>query len=157
MGTRSAIAVAHGDVIKAVYCHWDGYLEHNGRILQKHYPSHLANQLVAMGDISSLRPEIGEKHAFSRMDTLNEAGITMSAEDYETAYGNMTTFYARDRGEDPADWSVFNSREDFVSEMGHRGCEYLYLMDGGVWYVSTGDEFQRLETALESIKENENA
>jgi hypothetical protein len=151
MGTRSAIAVAHGDVIKAVYCHWDGYLEHNGRILQAHYPSHLANQLVSMGDISSLRPEIGEKHAFS------PAIAKMSIDEYNALYGNMTTFYARDRGEDGADWSVFNSREDFVSEMGHRGCVYLYLMDGGVWYVSTGTEFQRLETALESIKENENA
>jgi hypothetical protein len=151
MGTRSAIAVAHGDVIKAVYCHWDGYLEHNGRILQKHYPSHLANQLVSMGDISSLRPEIGEKHPFSPHSSK------MSMDEYDARYGNMTTFYARDRGEDGADWSVFNSREDFVSEMSHRDCEYLYLMDGGVWYVSTGDEFQRLETALESIKENENA
>jgi len=151
MGTRSAIAVAHGDVIKAIYCHWDGYLAHNGYILQKHYPSHLANQLVSMGDISRLGSEIGEKHAFSA------AVAKMKTYQYDELYGNMTTFYGRDRGEDGADWSVFNSREDFVSEMSHRGCEYLYLMDGGVWYVSTGTEFQRLETALEFIKENKNA
>jgi len=30
MGTRSRIAVMHGSVAKSVYCHWDGYLEHNG-------------------------------------------------------------------------------------------------------------------------------
>ena len=157
MGTRSAIAVAHGDVIKAVYCHWDGYLEHNGEILQQHYNSAGANQLVSMGDISSLRETIGEKHPFSRMDTLDDEGTTMSAEEYDSKYGNMTTFYARDRGEDPADWSVFNSREEFVSEMSHSGCEYFYLMDSGVWYVSTGDQFQRLDVALESIQENEDA
>lgn len=151
MGTRSAIAVAHGDVIKSVYCHWDGYIEHNGRILQDHYPSYLANQLVSMGDISSLRETIGEKHPFSPI------GSDITAEEYESKYGNMTTFYARDRGEDPADWSVFHSREEFLEEMAHSGCEYFYLMDGGIWYVSTGDEFQRLETALESIKENEDA
>ena len=37
MGTRSRIGVMHGDVVKSVYCHWDGYLEHNGVILQEHY------------------------------------------------------------------------------------------------------------------------
>ena len=46
MGTRSRIGVMHGDKLKSVYCHWDGYLEHNGRILQEHYDSAKANQLV---------------------------------------------------------------------------------------------------------------
>jgi len=98
-----------------------------------------------------LEETIGEKHPFSTI------GSDITAEEYESKYGNMTTFYARDRGEDPADWSVFHSREEFLEEMAHSGCEYFYLMDGGIWYVSTGDEFQRLETALESIKENEDA
>jgi hypothetical protein len=39
MGTRSRIGVMHGDNVKSVYCHWDGYLEHNGEILLKHYDS----------------------------------------------------------------------------------------------------------------------
>jgi hypothetical protein len=58
MGTRSRIAVMHGDKCKSVYCHWDGYLEHNGLILQEHYDSAKANHLVALGDLSSLRPNI---------------------------------------------------------------------------------------------------
>ena len=58
MGTRSRIAVMHGPVAKSVYCHWDGYLEHNGAILLEHYDSSKANQLVALGDLSSLRPEM---------------------------------------------------------------------------------------------------
>ena len=65
MGTRSRIAVMHGSVCKSVYCHWDGYLDNNGRILQEYYDSAKANNLVALGDLSSLRPNIGEKHAFS--------------------------------------------------------------------------------------------
>ncbi len=68
MGTRSRIAVMHGSVAKSVYCHWDGYLEHNGTILQEHYDSSKANHLVALGDLSSLRPELGEKHAFSQFE-----------------------------------------------------------------------------------------
>jgi len=57
MGTRSRIGVMHGDNVKSVYCHWDGYLEHNGVILQEHYDSAKANQLVALGDLSSLKPD----------------------------------------------------------------------------------------------------
>ena len=60
MGTRSRIGVMHGDVVKSVYCHWDGYLEHNGQILLEHYDSAKANNLVALGDLSSLGSVIGE-------------------------------------------------------------------------------------------------
>ena len=68
MATRSAIGVMHGDNCKMVYCHWDGYLEHNGEILQKHYDSPKANHLVALGNLSSLRPNIGEQHPFSKFE-----------------------------------------------------------------------------------------
>ena len=64
MGTRSRIGVMHGDNCKSVYCHWDGYPEHNGAILQAHYDSAKANNLVALGDLSSLAASIGEKHSF---------------------------------------------------------------------------------------------
>ena len=64
MGTRSRIGVMHGDVCKSVYCHWDGYLEHNGDILETHYDSAKANTLVALGDLSSLAPYIGEELPF---------------------------------------------------------------------------------------------
>ena len=30
MGTRSSIAIKTEDGIKAIYCHWDGYVDHNG-------------------------------------------------------------------------------------------------------------------------------
>ena len=50
MGTRSRIGVMHGDVCKSVYCHWDGYLDHNGVILQENYDSAKANHLAYLGD-----------------------------------------------------------------------------------------------------------
>ena len=37
MSTRSSIAIKHGDRIKSIYCHSDGYLEYNGRVLLEHY------------------------------------------------------------------------------------------------------------------------
>ena len=90
MGTRSMIAIENPNSksIKAIYCHWDGYLQHNGSILNKHYSaSPKVNNLIALGDLSSLRPEIGDKHPFSRLDTK------MSDEDWDKLYGDQCTFY----------------------------------------------------------------
>jgi hypothetical protein len=119
----------HGTVCKSVYCHWDGYLEHNGQILQQHYDSAKANQLVALGDISSLRPEIGEKHAFSKLE------VPMDGEAYDKLYGDMTTFYGRDRGEEGCEWQVAHTFEEFLEQADGCGAEFYYVMKDGVWYV----------------------
>jgi hypothetical protein len=146
MGTRSRIGVMHGDKVKSVYCHWDGYLENNGAILQEHYDSTKANNLVALGDLSSLRPEIGEKHAFSRLE------VPMDDEAYEKLYGNMTTFYGRDRGEENVEWKVMHSDKEMFDYFSD--CEYFYVMENGIWYVS---QYRRpwevLSVALEQCKE----
>lgn len=128
MATRSRIGVMHGDVVKHVYCHWDGYLSNNGQILQEHYDSTKANNLVALGDISSLRPDIGEKHDFSRLDS------PLSEDEYEKLYGNMTTFYGRDRGEENTEWKVSHSFEDFLDHAAGCGAEWYYILKDGVWY-----------------------
>ena len=129
MGTRSRIAVMHGSVCKSVYCHWDGYLDHNGRILQEYYDSAKANNLVALGDLSSLRPNIGEKHAFSKLE------VPMDGEAYDKLYGDMTTFYGRDRGEEGCDVKVAHSFDEFLEQVNYCGAEYYYVMKDGVWYA----------------------
>jgi hypothetical protein len=125
MGTRSRIGIMHGDVCKSVYCHWDGYLEHNGRILLDHYDSAKANNLVALGDISSLNKNIevpeGVEHSFDK-----------PAE-------NITVFYGRDRGEDGTEWKVDHSFEDFIKRVDGCGAEYYYVMKDGEWYC--GDNY----------------
>ncbi len=155
MGTRSRIGVMHGDNVKSVYCHWDGYLEHNGAILQEHYDSAKANNLVALGDLSSLKPEIGIQHAFGYH------GTEISAEDYETQFGNMCTFYGRDRGEKGTEWKTHTNFVDFFAEVEGSWCEWYYIMRDGVWYVGNRYEtdeqfFQKLvplTEALATIKE----
>ena len=154
MGTRSRIAVMHGPIAKSVYCHWDGYLEHNGAILQEHYDSSKANQLVALGDLSSLRPEIGEKHAFSRLE------VPMDDEAYDKLYGNMTTFYGRDRGEQNVEWKVDHTFEDFLDRAKGCAAEFYYVMKDGVWYVGDtygstelSNKLTPLAEALETVKE----
>ena len=142
MGTRSRIAVMHGDKVKSVYCHWDGYLEHNGAILQEHYDSTKANNLVALGDLSSLRPEIGEKHAFSKLE------VPMDGEAYDKLYGDMTTFYGRDRGEEGTQQKTFVDFQDYMVRFQHEEYAYILRKDGN-WYVKQYDnEFELLEPAL---------
>ena len=156
MGTRSRIAVMHGEVCKSVYCHWDGYLSFNGEILAKHYDSAKANQLVALGDLSSLRPELGEEHPFSQFE------VEMSGDEYDAKYGNMCTFYGRDRGEKNCEWQVAHSFEEFLEQV--KGCtaEYYYVMKDGEWYCGSvygpfKNQLVRLDEALETVKETENA
>lgn len=105
MGTRSRVGVAHGDVIKSVYCHYDGYLSCTGEILNAHYDSVKANALVARGDNSGIHEELDEMN-----------------------------FYA-DRGEDNVSWQVAHSLEEYVEQTHNCGGEYYYVMKDGVWYA----------------------
>ena len=125
MGTRSRIGVMHGDNCKSVYCHWDGYLDHNGRILLEHYDSAKANNLVALGDISSLGSEIGEKHDFDVRFTSGAIGE------------NWTKFYGRDRGETGCEFQTDDTFEKFYKRADACGAEYYYIMKDGEWYVGT--------------------
>ena len=134
MGTRSRIGVMHGDKVKSIYCHWDGYLEFNGQILQEHYDSAKANHLVALGDMSSLRATIGEKHKFSPFDQKE-----LSNEEFEKQFGDMCTFYGRDRGEKDTEFKVAVNFETFLEQCYNSGAEYYYIMKDDVWYC--GDTY----------------
>jgi len=140
MGTRSRIGVMHGDKCKSIYCHWDGYLLHNGAILQEHYDSARANQLVAMGDMSSLGRVIGEAHPFSP-HALTSENLALYEAAKEAGY---CTFYARDRGESGTEFRVAHTFAEFLDQAEGCGAEYYYIMKDGVWYV--GDTYS--DTAL---------
>ena len=139
MATRSAIAVEYGNVIKGIYCHWDGYPSHNGAILQEHYTRPKASNLIALGDLSSLRKNIGEAHPFSKYEVEKDnPDFDKLVELYERAEAEeWCTFYGRDRGEENTSWKTFNSRDEFVEAFDGNGCEYFYLLDNdGVWHVN---------------------
>ena len=149
MGTRSRIGVMHGDKCKSVYCHWDGYLEHNGAILQEHYNSAKANYLVALGDLSSLRPEIGEKHAFSQFDLPAE-----EVEAYKKLTEDMCTFYGRDRGEENIEFKVSLTFEEFLEQCDNCGAEYYYIMRDGVWYTGRPGKDDQMVTLAKALEQN---
>jgi hypothetical protein len=148
MGTRSTIALEFADgSVEQVYCHWDGYLAHNGHILQNHYSNpFILRDLIDLGDISSLRPTIGTKHAFSQFELRAEevAGFKLLTE-------NMTTFYGRDRGETGTSAKKFASYEDYL--LNHQYEEYEYILRSvhgqAVWFVADhSEDFKPLMQAL---------
>lgn len=162
MGTRSRIAVMHGDKCKSVYCHWDGYLAHNGAILQEHYDSARANHLVSLGDISSLGKNIGEQHPFSKFDIKedNPDFEKLMALHQQAEAEGWTTFYGRDRGEEGTDFAVDHTFADFLERVDACGGEYYYIMRDGVWYTGCprkGDRMVTLTEALEFDRQNEDA
>ena len=118
MATRSTISVQHPDNgrIISVYCHWDGYLENNGRILRNHY-SELddALELVANGSISSLGNDVDD-----------------------------TVYYSRNRGEAWASVkpNVYENWTQFAAELDTE--EYNYVFMNNEWHLLSGQRVQWL-------------
>jgi len=145
MATRSTIALEFADgTVQQVYCHWDGYLSNNGKLLLENYSNPFTlRELIDLGDISSLRTTIGVKHAFSQFETK------MSSEDYDKLYGEMTTFYGRDRGETGTGAKSFKDFEDYKENFCHEEYAYILRKDGN-WYVKQySKDFELLKEALE--------
>ena len=161
MGTRSMIAIQnpYSKDVRAVYCHWDGYLEHNGSILNKHYSaSPKANNLIALGDLSSLRPEIGVQHAFGTI------GMTDGEKEaYELEHGDSCTYYTRDRGESTP-FKVFPTLAKAADYYDGCGVEYLYVYkykksddyQSGEWHFKRpGGRWKKLAPAIARLNAEE--
>ena len=54
MGTRSMVGVMVGNKVRAVYVHWDGYLDGVGAGLQDYTTQAEVEELISHGDRSSL-------------------------------------------------------------------------------------------------------
>jgi hypothetical protein len=132
--------------VMQIYCHWDGYLDHNGKILVEHYTDRAkVLALMLLGDISSLRENIGEAHDFDAR--YNEGD---QRENWCVAYG-------RDRGEDGTDFKVFKNFQDYVDNHQYEEYEYIFRSDDR-WYVSKYSEaYQSLEQALSELAAAEDA
>lgn len=124
MSTRSTIGVVRCDGSKSrIYCHWDGYLEHNGVILYECYSDmDRLEQLLRLGNISVL----GEN-----LEAKNRTNI------FYSSAPNAVIAYHRDMGEDWND--CHDANEDF---------NYTFHEDGGYWTYHTWDDYEK-ETSLE--------
>ena len=118
MATRSNIAMktAEGKIV-SVYCHWDGYVANNGKILLENYDNiEKIEALVALGSISSLGEQIGEAQDFDNRSTQRD---------------EWTLFYSRDRGEQLS-IQEYDDIPSWIDDME----EYAYLWNGKEWLVN---------------------
>ena len=117
MGTRSTIAIQNADgTVTGIYCHWDGYLSNNGRILQENYTDEAAvRELIALGDLSSLGETVGVKT------------------DFDNGAKGQCLAYGRDRGEKDVDAKTCANWAALLEDFGQ---EYDYLFTPGAgWTV----------------------
>lgn len=135
MSTRSIIGVRKADgSIHTIYCHFDGYPSHQLPILA-HYPTQKdAEALVALGGLSVLGEEIGQKHEWAKHHLLPEAAKWCCA-------------YHRDRGEElkvkvfhPDETDGVVTPADREAMPGYWGEDYYYLFENGQWYFRTSEK-----------------
>lgn len=153
MGTRSTIALEFADgTVGQVYCHWDGYLSNNGKILLNHYMDpYKVRELIDLGDVSSLGAEIGVKHPFDAPGMFNDAVYL----EYKAKYGNMTKFYGRDRGEEGVEARYFKDFADYEQNHDYQEYEYILRQVNGeaVWFVNQGEGYEPLmEAYIEELR-----
>ena len=131
MATRSTIAIENLDgTVSQVYCHWDGYVSYNGRILFDNYQDRdKVAELISLGNICVLAKEIGEK------------------QDFDKPTEGWTVYYGRDRGETDVAPKIFRDFKDYQQNHQYEEYEYLFSKDG-VWSVFDGDEWKNLELEL---------
>lgn len=153
MSTRSFIHVKRTDGNWArIYCHFDGYWEGVGQKLHDHYNSQeLAEALVALGDISSLGEEIGEKHDFDygkRFYEKHNGNYKAQKSDPEyIRLEKMCHAYGRDRGEEDVDARIGDTLEEVFKRE-----EFMYVWRDGAWsgmsYTSDLSELRPLADIL---------
>jgi len=132
MATRSSIAIKNGDKIVSIYCHWDGYLDGVGETLKQHWTTEeKINQLMELGDLSTLGSEIGEKHEF---DNPHKFG-TPEYQEFNDKYDSWCLAYGRDRNEPDTKAKEHFSINGWINNRTNSGCEYMYLFDDGFWTV----------------------
>ena len=113
MATRSYIGVRNTDAsVDYIYCHFDGYPDHNGKILTEHYSNiNRVNELLNLGDLSVLGKFIGEKNEFN--DRVRDTCLA----------------YGRDRGES----NVSKKNASYDELITNQDVDYVYVFDGDYW------------------------
>ena len=83
MGTRSTIALEFADgTVSQVYCHWDGYLSNNGKILSTSYMDPFkVRALVDLGGFSSLKDSVED----TALEAYTQRGDDLDVERYQNA------------------------------------------------------------------------
>ena len=134
MATRSVIGITdrNGDG-QLIYCHSNGYPEGAGLTLLQHWQDESkVRELMALGDLSILSAEIGEKVDF---DTFR--GSIVSEQIAHPNYNIQCLAYGRDRGEENVEAKSFTGGCEgflYTAKEHHNWCEYGYLWTPDGWF-----------------------
>ena len=143
MSTRSSIGIVNKDgTITTIYCHHDGYIEYNGRILDKYYTSeNIVRELINNGDLSTLKikitPEKDKPHNFDDPQI------------------NICVYYHRDRKEKWEDTKpiTYKTTTAWLEDSKNAWIEYLYLFRNGKWYYTEVYQYRIDKNKKISFKE----
>lgn len=126
MATRSTIALEYADgTVGQIYCHWDGYLEHNGKILLEEYKDPFkVRDMLDRGDMSSLDSDV-----------------------------SGCAFYA-DRGED-CPQRMFRNFAEYKREAAREEFNYILRRDGRWYVEFHGDFEGTLVDAFDELIEDD--
>jgi hypothetical protein len=133
MSTRSMILEEQKDGrYLGIYCHYDGYLEYNGRILMTHYKSRRkVRELLELGDLSRLAPRLKPR--------------SNRPHNFYSAQSDVCVFFGRDRGE------IATNAEYVTLEELNRDADieftYVYGLDNKWRYF----EYRQLNDGLKEI------
>lgn len=147
MATRSFIGIEEEpEVYKFIYCHWDGYLEYNGMILNEAYKTRdKVIDLVNGGDISSLGVDPNLEITF------NEPVPTIYMEDdIEDTNQVFTVRYGED--DSNISFSLEGKEElDEVLKLGRVPYIYVYTLDDE-WKYSGSENHKKLTSLNNYLK-----
>lgn len=133
MSTKSLIyrEVSEGKY-EGIYCHWDGYIEHNGMLLYIFYNTEAkVKELIDLGFLSELGAKIGTKVDFQKR---------VEDEAYFNETFNQCVAYHRDKGE----------KKEILYKL-DTDAHYIYIFKKGKWFVSKGKKFVPLEDEIAAL------
>jgi hypothetical protein len=123
MATRSRIGIVkENGTIESIYCHWDGYPSHNGRILLENYTDRSkVLELIGLGDLSSLGENVHPDPALPHT--------------FDDPQDKVCVSYKRDRSEKGCDSKTHIHLVNLMSAAGEF-CEFIYIFEGDRWIVT---------------------
>lgn len=129
MSTHSRIACQHPDgSIKSIYCHYDGYPSHNGKLLIEYWNNHeKAEALMSLGNLVMLGKTLGERLDHEKI----EADLR----------SNACKAYGRDKEKNGQD-AISHPNIDKLIQCYET---YVYLYTDNRWYIFCDYEDQKGE------------
>lgn len=122
MSTRASIGIIQPrGAVRSIYTHWGGAPSDHGPILLTYYssPSRILD-LLELGNLSVLGPEIGSRHGFD-LHTVDDR------------FARSCLAYGRDRG-DPHEGALLDGdMEFFIETCRSTRAEYAYLWSADRW------------------------